>query len=118
MVFALLLAACSGGGQAERGRAIYDDDCRVCHGDPVTGEGRIASAAVHGPEGHTWHHADGQLVGIVLGQLQYPGRTMPSFEAKLAEDDVLDVLAYLNAGWEPEQREFQAEVSRNWTAQQ
>jgi len=51
---------------------------------------------------------------IVLGRLSYSGRTMPSFEGKLTEEQVLAVLAYFKTTWEADQLAFQAEVSRNW----
>ena len=74
----------------------------------------MAGAPIHGPSGHTWHHADSQLVDIVLGRLSYLARTMPSYEATLSEKDVLAILAYLKTNWPPEQRAFQEEASRNW----
>ena len=93
----VLLAACSTAAPAtsgtpqtvaERGETLYDRHCLVCHGNPVTGEGRTELASIHGPDGHTWHHADQQLIEIVLGDFTYPTRTMPSFEDRLTEDDV------------------------------
>ena len=119
-VFAsLLTVACAGGArpdtaQVERGRAIYAESCQVCHGDAATGENAVDDAPTHGPEGHTWHHADGQLAGIILGQLIYPDRTLPSFEETLSEDDVTAVLTFFKTNWLSEQLEFQAEASRNW----
>ena len=115
----LAMASCAGEGKKDlpdpaHGASIYAEHCLVCHGVAATGDPAIPTAPPHGPEGHTWHHADGQLVQIILGELQFPGRTMPSFKGKLTEAEVLDVLAYLKTGWEPDQLEFQAEVSENW----
>ena len=98
----------------ERGGSIYARHCQTCHGDATTGEGAVAGAPTHGPDGHSWHHADGQLADIILGRFTFPGKTMPSFEGVLKEEEVADVLAFLKNGWEPQQVEFQAEVSRNW----
>jgi mono/diheme cytochrome c family protein len=119
VVCALIAAGCSGANEKNeleigRGRAIYEQNCQICHGDAKTGESGVSGAPVHGPGGHTWHHADGQLVGIVLGELNYPGRSMPSFEGVLSEDEVLDVLSYLKTNWSSEQRRFQEEASANW----
>ena len=111
------LAACAGASgrpNAERGASIYAENCQSCHGDAATGRQAIPGTPTHGPEGHTWHHADGQLVQIVLGKLRIPGRAMPAFEGILSEQDIQDVLAYLKSSWSAEQREFQAEVSENW----
>lgn len=111
----LALGAC-GGGDAESpqpGAELYAESCQTCHGDPVTGEGRVSPEnPAHGPGGHTWHHADGQLVDLVLGRFTYPGREMPSFAETLSDQDVIDILAYLKQGWTSEQREYQSEVSR------
>jgi len=121
-------AACGGNGgaspspssdplQAQRGATLYAQNCQSCHGDAYSGQGRVSGVPVHGPSGHTWHHADGQLADIILGRLDYPGRRMPSFAATLTKSEVSDILAYFKPLWTPEQRDFQAEVSRNWDAQ-
>ena len=95
---ALVIGACaaSPGRDAEAtqaGARLYAANCQACHGEAVTGAGSIAPAPSHGPEGHTWHQADGQLVDIVLGALDYP-----------------------KSSWSDEQRSFQEETSRNWEA--
>lgn len=113
-----LLAACGSNGAAtpvgiEAGREIYTLNCAICHGDSVTGENALPRAPVHGPEGHTWHHADGQLTGIIDGTLDYPGRTMPSFGGKLTQSEIESVLEYLKDGWLPDQKTLQSEASKN-----
>lgn len=113
------LAACGGGPGADlatvrRGAELYKANCQVCHGDAATGLGRVPEAPPHGPTGHTWHHADAQLIDIVLGRAYYPGRTMPSFEGKLTEEEVRAILAFFKTNWTPSQRAFQEEVNRNW----
>ena len=104
--------------QADRGRQLYSQSCAVCHGDAATGRGAIPTAGSHGPQGHTWHHADGQLAGIILGRLDYPNRTMPSFAGQLSDQDVADILGYLKTNWTPQQRASQAEASKGWEARQ
>lgn len=116
-------AACSGNmdddlSRQERGATLYESHCQVCHGDAATGDQATSNAPTHGPEGHTWHHADGQLEQIILGKLDFPGKTMPSFEGTLSNVDIADVLAYLKSNWPAEQREFQAEASENWRTMQ
>ncbi|MDA0770286.1 MAG: hypothetical protein BZY79_01465 [SAR202 cluster bacterium Casp-Chloro-G4] len=118
-ILLMALAACSGNSESERsdperGASIYAANCQTCHGEAATGQQASPSTPTRGPEGHSWHHADGQLVQIIFGRLQFPGRTMPSFEGKLSEKEVLDVLAYLKSNWPTEQRQFQAEASENW----
>jgi mono/diheme cytochrome c family protein len=119
LVLILALAtACTSPGQdpsaVQRGAESYTASCQSCHGDAATGAGRILTAPSHGPDGHTWHHADGLLTDIVLGAFQYPGRAMPSFEGQLSRDEVNDILSFFKTNWTEEQLSFQAEVSQNW----
>ena len=112
------LTACGGGGSSdddlvELGRTIYAEDCQVCHGEARTGRGGLANAPVHGPDGHTWHHPDGQLRELILGALDYPQKTMPSFVGRLTDSEVDAVLEYIKSNWDTTQLEWQAEVSRN-----
>ncbi len=112
------LGACGGGGSSdddliELGRTIYAEDCQVCHGEARTGRGGLANAPVHGPDGHTWHHPDGQLRELILGALDYPQKTMPSFVGRLTDSEVDAVLEYIKSNWDTPQLEWQAKVSRN-----
>ena len=112
------LGACGGGGSSdddliELGRTIYAENCQVCHGEARTGRGGLANAPVHGPDGHTWHHPDGQLRELILGALDYPQKTMPSFVGRLTDSEVDAVLEYIKSNWDTPQLEWQAEVSRN-----
>ncbi len=118
----IILAACSTAGSTqqpertptEAGRVVYSESCQVCHGDSATGKGAIPNAPVHGPDGHTWHHADGQIKEIIRGTFDFPGKTMPPFAGILSENDIDAVLVYLKSNWDGEQLEWQAEVSLNW----
>lgn len=100
------------------GQFAYELQCQSCHGDAATGQGALPNTPTHDVNGHTWHHADGQLKEIILGRLQFPGRTMPSFEGVLSEEETDEILAYLKTNWLPEQRSSQAEASRNWEQMQ
>ena len=104
--------------QIEQGRAVYERDCQVCHGDARTGAGATDNAPAHGRTGHTWHHPDGHLKQIILGTADYPDKTMPPFEGKLSEEELDVVLEYMKAGWDGEQRAWQAEASRIWLESQ
>ncbi len=111
---AVTAIGCGDTDRFDEGEALYSQYCQQCHGIASTGNGRLESVPVHGPTGHTWHHADGQIIGIVLGDLDYPGTTMPPFRGVLTEEEVRDVLAYIKSTWSAEQRSSQSEVSRNW----
>ena len=109
--------------QLARGEVLYRADCQSCHGDARTGEGHLPGVPVHGPTGHTWHHSDRNLTEIILdgsgamGEMMWrmmgtPAGTpgMPAWRGKLSEDDIAAILAYIKAGWTPEQRRFQQET--------
>jgi mono/diheme cytochrome c family protein len=71
---ALSLIRCSTGEGdshlAAQGAELYAQNCQTCHGDAATGVGRLTPLIPsHGQDGHTWHHADGQLADIILGRL-------------------------------------------------
>ena len=100
--------------QVDSGRALYVEECQACHGEAATGQGVLPNTPVHSPSGHTWHHHDGHLADIILGRLLYDGRQMPSFQESLSDEDVTDILAYIKTGWQPDQREIQAEITSNW----
>jgi hypothetical protein len=69
-------------------------------------------AATHA-EGHTWHHADCDLVDTVNDglppQAGYP--VMPAFGEQLSDEEIRLILEHIKTWWEPDQREFQAQVT-------
>lgn len=52
---------------------------------------------------------------MILGTLDYPQKTMPSFVGKLSDDDVETILAYLKSNWDSEHLEWQEKVTRNFS---
>lgn len=124
----VLAAACGGSEDtaetAESGRDLYLNNCAACHG-PV-GEGQDGwqqrnpdgsfRAPAHNGDGHTWHHPDGLLFrNVKNGGTDIPslGVTsgMPAFGDRLTDDQIVAVIDYLRTLWEPDQRDFQAEVT-------
>ena len=111
--------------QVALGRAVYASHCASCHGANLEGEpnwqtrkpsGRLP-APPHDASGHTWHHPDAQLFGIVKnGITPYAPAgyqsDMPVFAATLSDQDILAVLAYIKNAWPPDIREQQADISR------
>jgi S-disulfanyl-L-cysteine oxidoreductase SoxD len=91
-----------------RGEAIYESSCMGCHGGA---EGGAISDIPprHNAQGHTWHHADCELLDIIADGLpDRPGLpedapTMPAFGDDLDADDRRAVLAYIKTWWTPDQ---------------
>lgn len=118
----------SGGGQGSttplaRGEALYDANCRSCHGG-ATGGQMMDIPPTHNANGHTWHHPDCQLIDVVLNgsgemgemmrrMMGVPEDTprMPAFKGKLSEEDVEAILAYIKTWWTEEQRQAQARIT-------
>ena len=111
--------------QVAAGEVIYQENCASCHG--AKGEGQpnwktpkedgSYPAPPHTVDGHTWHHGDGMLFQIIKGggdSLNIPNfkSGMPAFGDTLSDEEIVAVLAYLKSMWPEEQRQFQAEVSR------
>lgn len=116
------VAAAPGPDALARGETLYRAHCQACHGDR-DGSGRVESAPPHGPDGHTWHHSDRNLVETILygsgGQdeklrnargVAPDAPKMPAWNGTLTEDDARAVLAFLKTWWTPEQRSFQARI--------
>ncbi len=91
-------------GDATRGAATYDRACRVCHGEPHTGDGRLGPDVVAIPEASqalaTQLGVDARLVvteKIRHGQFFGVGGNMPFYPLEvLSDSDLADLLEYLD----------------------
>ena len=106
----------------KRGSDLYATHCQSCHGDGA-GRGLLPYVPSHGPDGHTWHHSDRNLMDIVLngpGEMGEMMREMmgtpkdaprmPAWKGVLSEEDVRATLAYIKTFWTPEQRRSQQQT--------
>jgi len=106
------------------GRAVYQANCAVCHGQSGEGEPNWKTpnadgtypAPPHDSTGHTWHHSDSLLSEIVReGGSRFNSASfrssMPAWGGVLTGEQIEAVIAYLKTLWGPEERAFQAEVS-------
>lgn len=111
--------------QVDTGRVLYQQQCAACHG--VQGEGKPGwqerdvrgelPPPPHGPEGHTWKHADGMLYRIIRDGWRDPFNktkrlTMPAYGETLSPGEIHAVITYLKTLWTPEQRSSQQEESQ------
>jgi mono/diheme cytochrome c family protein len=111
--------------EIDLGKRIYQQNCAACHG--AKGEGQPEwekrnalgelPAPPHGPEGHTWKHADGMLYRIIRDGWRDPFNktdriTMPAFKDVLSPQEIRSVVTYLKTMWTPEQRQIQREESK------
>jgi mono/diheme cytochrome c family protein len=133
--FAAALAACGPNGnradphdaaQVAKGRMVYEMQCAACHGRNLEGQpawqSRLASgrmpAPPHDDTGHTWHHPDAILFGIVKHGLAPPygppgyQSDMPAFGTVLSDADIWSVLAYIKSRWSPRAQDAQARIDR------
>jgi mono/diheme cytochrome c family protein len=105
----------------EQGKVLYEAHCAACHG--IQGEGAenwqrpLADGALppppHTDEGHTWHHPDGQLYGMVAQGGMAANSRMPAFGETLTHDEIIEVLEYIKTFWSAETRAIQANLSEN-----
>ena len=90
-------------GDAARGAVVWDQACRVCHGDPHTAAGQLAGLDIVIPEAtiaeHTPKGDDVRLIVIEKVRhgsfLGYSGRMPPFSREVLSDAELADVLTYL-----------------------
>ena len=108
------------------GKTTYAESCASCHGADLEGQpdwksslpsGRLP-APPHDASGHTWHHSDAMLFRIVKeGTAAVVGgkyeSDMPAFQDVLTDEQIRAVLAFIESTWPDQEREAQAQISRN-----
>ena len=107
--------------QLVQGEEIYIANCAVCHGPNGDGQTNWRQpdpngafpAPPHNNDGHTWHHADQQLLEIIAQGGSLPDSGMPAYADTLTEEELIAVLAYIKTFWGSDELAFQTEVTRN-----
>lgn len=109
------------------GERLYATHCARCHGADLSGQtnwrqrrpdGRLP-APPHDASGHTWHHPDALLFGMVkegfmTGVHRAPGylSDMPAYGEVLDDREIIATLAYIKSTWPAAQRTHQARLSQ------
>lgn len=110
------------------GQRIYEARCAACHGTNLEGQpgwrqrlpnGRMP-APPHDATGHTWHHPDAVLFGIVKEGL-VPGKyappkyesDMPAFGGTLSDEEIRAVLTFIKSRWPERQLDYQRQMDDN-----
>lgn len=112
-----------------KGETLYQENCASCHGAALEGqdnwrtpdENGVLPAPPHDETGHTWHHDSqflfayvkfgGQAVMDAQGVSNFTSG-MPAFSDQLNNDDVIDILAYIQSTWPQEVKDIQASRTR------
>ncbi|HKZ82159.1 MAG TPA: cytochrome c [Anaerolineae bacterium] len=102
--------------RVEYGESLYTQYCAGCHGANLEGAAdwkqRLPDGSLppppHDSSGHTWHHPDSLLVGIIAngGDPAYNSK-MPAFKEKLHDDQIRAILEFMKSKWGDQEREFQ-----------
>ncbi len=106
------------------GEKLYTENCASCHrtdlsGDPnwmIPDENGVYPPPPHDATGHTWHHDDGLLLGIIRDGLEGFPSGMPTFGGILTDDEILSILEFLKSTWGNGERTFQWQAT--WRAQE
>ena len=112
--------------QIKRGKVVSDKFCSLCHGKNLEGKsdwrkrnenGKLPAPPLNGT-GHTWHHADELLFGIIKEGLVPPygppnyKTDMPAWGTTLSDEDIWSVLAYIKSRWPAEAQKIQMEINQ------
>ena len=113
----------------QAGQTVYNLRCAHCHG--YAGEGQLASTVPntqqlgmhtvppHDATGHTWQHPTQLLKQVILQGVQNPLNQypMPPFTEVVTDEEIDQLVAFMQLWWTDEQREAQAQVTERREAQ-
>ena len=94
-------------GVVNYGAILFQQNCAVCHGANAEGTSDWKKADTNGNypppplngSAHAWHHSIPQLARTIKEGGIKLGGVMPPFADKLADQDVLAVIAYFQSKW-------------------
>ena len=111
--------------QIAQGQVLFGVRCASCHGKNLEGQpnwqtplpnGRMP-APPHDKTGHTWHHTDNALAGVIkLGLKPFAGddyeSDMPAFGAILGDAEIEAILTYIKSTWPERERAYQEQITQ------
>ncbi|UTW10737.1 c-type cytochrome [Marinobacterium rhizophilum] len=114
--------------QVATGRQLYGQYCVACHLGRLQGqpnwEKRLPSgrmpAPPHDESGHTWHHPDQVLFGIIRDGMVPPHAPagyqsdMPAFGEQLKDEQIWALLAFIKSHWSPKIQAWQEDKTRQY----
>lgn len=85
------------GGEAAKGRPLYERHCLLCHGPEGRGDGpigmRIDPPAVNFHDSSSRNKSDRQLYEALTEG--HRGSAMPAWKKELSEEELRDILSYI-----------------------
>ncbi len=94
----------------DHGNRLFQQNCAVCHGSNAEGTREWKKTDANGNyppppldgNAHAWHHSLPQLADYIKQGGARLGGVMPAFGDKLANEEVLAVIAYFQSKWPDE----------------
>lgn len=96
--------------QLARGKALFQQNCAVCHGAEAQGafnwrtpgsDGKYLPPPLNG-SGHAWHHPRAALQQTIRNGTIAIGGSMPPWRDKLSAQDIDDLISWFQSLWSDE----------------
>ena len=85
------------GGETHKGKLIYEKNCIPCHGNSGKGDGIAGKFFSPPPADFTSQEFKEDSVGELLEVIHEGKGNMPSFEERLSEEEMVEVLGYIRS---------------------